>query len=150
MAHTYTHLLVHYVFSTKRRQKVISPEIQARLWPYMGGICKNHNFIPFAIGGTNDHAHLLIGLPPTISISKAIQIIKGNSSKWIHENFPGLNHFAWQEGYGAFSISISHIKRTVDYIANQKIHHEIHTFQEEYRAVLKKHGVEFDEQYTWG
>ena len=134
MSHTYTNLVIHYVFSTKNRQKIIASELQNRLWTYMAGIANTKGMHALTIGGKRDHAHLLLGLPPTITISKAVQLIKGSSSKWIHDNFSQLKAFAWQEGFGAFSVSISHVGDTIKYIENQVEHHRTKTFQEEYRA----------------
>jgi len=150
MAHTYTNLLIHYIFSTKNRQKIIASELRNRLWTYMAGIANNKGLHVLIIGGTPDHTHLLLGLPPTITISKVVQLIKGSSSKWIHENFPELKAFAWQEGFSAFSVSISHAGDTIKYIENQVEHHRTKTFQEEYRAFLKKHKIVFHEKYLWG
>jgi len=98
---------MHYVFSTKDRSKIITPELRERLWPYMGGIARKNKMRALAVGGTADHVHILLSIPSTTPIAKAIQLIKGNSSKWISDTFPGLRNFAWQEGYGAFSISVS-------------------------------------------
>ena len=89
-------------------------------------------------------------MPATLSIAKAAQLIKGGSSKWVGVNFPELNAFAWQEGYGAFSVSVSHIEDTIAYIETQAEHHRTRTFEEEYLAFLKKHGIEYDERYVWG
>ena len=104
----------------------------------------------FAIGGIEDHVHLLLSLPATLSIAKAIQLIKGVSSKWIHETFIDYKDFQWQEGYGAFSVGLSHIEDTIKYINNQKVHHRKQTFQEEYLAILKKHDLKYDKRYIWG
>jgi REP element-mobilizing transposase RayT len=150
MANTYTTLLVHYVFSTKRREKIIKGIMQERLWPYIGGIARENKMKAHAVGGTEDHVHLLLSLPATISVSKAIQLIKGGSSIWINNTFPDYNKkFRWQEGYGAFTVGISHIEDTISYINNQKEHHKVKTFQEEYIAFLKKHNIKYDEKYVW-
>lgn len=150
MPHSYVSCHVHYVFSTKDRRKIISPEVKERLWAYMGGIARENNMKALAVGGMADHAHILLALPSTISVAKAIQLIKGGSSKWVSETFPKLQHFAWQEGYGAFSIGVSGIESTIAYIQNQEEHHRIRTFEEEYLAFLKKHGIAYDERYVWG
>jgi len=150
MANSYINCLIHVVFSTKGREKTITPDIQERLWPYMGGLARERGIKALAIGGTEDHVHLLLSVPSTISISKAVQEIKGLSSKWVHEAFPALQKFAWQEGYGAFSVSASQKQRTIDYIAGQKEHHRKRTFKEEYLAFLKKNDIEYDERYLWG
>jgi len=150
MAHSYISVYVHYVFSTKNRQKMITVDLEPRLWAYMGGIARENKMKALAIGGIEDHAHVFLSLPSTLSIAKAIQLIKGGSSHWVHETFPSHRDFEWQEGYGAFSASISHIDDTIAYINNQREHHRKTTFQEEYLAILKKHGIEYDEKYVWG
>ena len=98
-----------------------------------------------AIGGASDHVHMLLSLPATLSVAKAMQLLKGNSSKWIREAFPKMRFFAWQEGYGAFSVGVSGVDRTVAYIRNQAEHHRTRSFREEYAAMLKKHGFPFEE-----
>jgi REP element-mobilizing transposase RayT len=99
-----------------------------------------------AIGGPSDHVHILLSLPSTLSIAKAVQLLKGNSSKWIHETFPELRNFEWQEGYGAFSIGISGVDETARYIQNQPEHHRVRSFREELGAMLRRHGFDYDEQ----
>ena len=150
MAHTYISILVHYIFSTKNRQMIITPDIQSRLWAYMGGIARENNMKALAIGGIEDHAHAFLSLPSTITIAKAIQLIKGGSSTWVSKTFENHKDFTWQEGYGAFSISVSQRDNTIEYIKNQKEHHQKKTFQEEFLSILKKHNVEYDERYIWG
>jgi putative transposase len=115
----------------------------------MGGIARERGMRALAVGGVADHAHILLSLPTTISIAQAIQLIKGGSSKWIHDKFPEHRDFAWQEGYGAFSIGISQVDGTVSYILFQVEHHRRKTFQEEFLAFLKKHRIEYDERYLW-
>ena len=150
MPHSYISCCIHYVFSTKDRCRTISPEMRERLWAYMGGIARENKMKALAVGGTADHVHILLVLPSTISIAKAIQLIKGGSSKWLSDAFPALRNFAWQEGYGAFSISVSGIDDTVAYIKAQDEHHRKRTFEEEFLAFLKKHGIAYDERYIWG
>ena len=127
----------------------IKPDIQDRLWRYMGGIARKHRMKALEIGGVEDHCHLLLSLPATLSVSKAKQLIKGNSSKFIHETFPNLGDFEWQEGYGVFSIGMSQIDATRAYIQNQFEHHRKLTFKEEFEAILVKHGIEFDPLEIW-
>jgi REP element-mobilizing transposase RayT len=141
---------MHCVFSTKDRRKIVSSELQKSLWPFIGGVARQNGMKALAIGGVTDHVHILLSLPAVMPTSKAIQLIKGGSSKWIHDNFPAQRDFAWQEGYGAFSVSISHVKETVAYIQNQEEHHRKKTFEEEFLSFLKKHGIEYDERYLWG
>jgi REP element-mobilizing transposase RayT len=135
---------MHCVFSTKERRRLINPELQQRLWPYLGGIARENKMKMRAVGGMEDHVHTLISIPSTLSIAKAIQLLKGNSSKWIHETFPEQRLFGWQEGYGAFSISVSGVEDTVSYIKNQKEHHQLHSFKDELVAFLNKHGIEYE------
>jgi putative transposase len=139
----------HCVFSTKERRPLISKDLQERLWPFLGGIAKQNKMKAIEIGGVEDHVHILLSLPSTIAISKAVQLIKGGSSKWIHENFPEQRVFSWQEKYGAFSVSVSQLNTIIEYIRNQPAHHRAMTFQDEFLALLKKHHIEFDERYLW-
>ncbi len=150
MAHTYTSLHYHCVFSTLSRKNLIPQDTLVRIHAYLGGIVKNIGGYPITIGGTANHAHLLITLPGAIAISVAVGKIKSNSSKWVHENFPVMSEFAWQEGYGAFSVSRSNIHAVAQYIADQEEHHKTMTFKEEFLTLLKKHDIEYDQQYIWG
>jgi REP element-mobilizing transposase RayT len=147
MANTYASIYIHYVFSTKKRAPLITDNARERLWAYMGGIARENHMTARCIGGVADHAHLLISMPTSLSIAKGIQQIKGASSVWMRETFPDIREFAWQEGYGAFSVSKSHIDETVAYIEGQTEHHRNKSFQEEYLAFLRKHEIEFDERY---
>lgn len=149
MGHSYVCQYMHCVFSTKGRQPLIVPELQERLWPYLGGIARENNLLALAINGMPDHVHILLALPSTMAIAKAIQLIKGGSSKWIHDTFPSYRSFTWQEGYGAFSVSVSQLDKTVAYIQNQPEHHRVTTFQEEFIRFLEKHRVTYDERYLW-
>jgi REP element-mobilizing transposase RayT len=119
--------------------------VRERLWPYLGGIAKQNQMKALAIGGASDHVHVLLSLPATLSVAKAMQLLKGNSSKWMRETFPNMRSFAWQEGYGAFSIGMSGVDATVAYIRNQAEHHRTRSFREEFVAMLKKHGFTYDE-----
>jgi REP element-mobilizing transposase RayT len=150
MAHSYVSALFHCVFSTKERRKTITEDIQERLWMYMGGIARKNKMRALAVGGVEDHVHLLLSISTTISIAKAMQLIKGGSSTWVHDSFPEHHQFEWQEGYGAFSIGIAQVPDTKTYIANQREHHRTKTFQEEFIAFLERHGIEYDPRYVWG
>ena len=116
MSHSYSSNRIHVIFSTKSRAKVISDELQPKLWAYMAGIAKEQGFDAIIIGGVQDHVHVLLLLPPTMPLAKAIQFLNGNSSKWLNEK---REQFAWQEGYGAFSVSASQIDDVIRYIKNQ-------------------------------
>jgi len=146
---SYVSSYFHCVFSTKERRKFITPQLQERLWPFLGGIAKQNGMTAEIIGGMEDHVHILLSLPAIMPISKAMQLIKGGSSKWIHETFPEQRTFAWQEEYGAFSVSVSQLETITRYIKNQKKHHQHRSFQEEFLMLLKKHRIEFDERYLW-
>lgn len=150
MSHTYVSALFHCAFSTKGRRRLITASFQERLWPFMGGIAREQGFKALCIGGVEDHVHLLLSLSASTPIAKAIQLVKGASSKWVHDTFPEHGWFARQEGYGAFTVGMSQIEATVQYIRSQAEHHRKTTFQEEFRAFLKKHAIEYDERYVWG
>ncbi len=139
----------HCVFSTKERRRLITPALAERLWPFLGGIARQHKMKAIEIGGVEDHVHLLLSLPSTLAIAKALQLIKGGSSKCVHETFPEHRLFGWQEKYGAFSVSVSQLDRIIRYIKGQVEHHRTMTFQEEFVALLKKHRIEYDERYLW-
>jgi putative transposase len=143
--HSFSSSLHHCVFATKGREPLLTPEIRERLWPYLGGIARENSMKAIAIGGVADHVHILLSLPAPMSVSKSMQLLKGNSSKWIHETFPALRTFAWQEGYGAFSIGISGIDETRAYIRDQEEHHRTRTFREEVIMFLQRHGFQFDD-----
>ena len=149
MSHTYCSALFHCVFSTKERRKAIALELQERLWAYMGGIARENRMTALAVGGTDDHVHLLLSLPSTLAIAEAMRRIKGGSSLWLHESC-GLTGFEWQKGYGALSIGCSQIDATVEYIAGQQEHHRKRDFQAEFLSILKRHGIEHDPRYVWG
>jgi putative transposase len=143
--HSFNSVLVHCIWSTKNREPLLNSDLRERLWPYLGGIARESKMKALAIGGAADHVHILISLPPTLSTAKAIQLLKGNSSKWIHQTFPKMRSFEWQEGYGSFSIGISAFDATVSYIRNQTEHHRVRTFREEFSKMLRRHGFDYDE-----
>jgi len=150
MANTYTSLHYHIVFSTKNREPLISQEIEGRIWSYVGGIARKHRMTALQVGGVEDHIHALVTAPATLAPMQMAQFLKGDSSKWIHGEFPRLAGFGWQDGYGAFTVSRSNVSSVMTYIQNQREHHRKRTFQEEYRELLEKHGIEYDERYIWG
>lgn len=124
--HSFNSCLMHCVFSVKERRPLLTPTIRDRLWPYLGGIARENGMKALAIGGIADHVHVLLSLPTTLSVSKAMQLLKGNSSKWLRETFHELRPqgFSWQEGFGAFSIGVSGVPDTVRYIQKQEDHHQ--------------------------
>ena len=141
MAHTYNAIFIHYVFSTKDRKDTIPKELQEKLEAYLFGIASNLRIKTLAVGGTANHVHLLLGLPPTVTVAEAVQKLKANSSRWLGDH--GLS-FQWQEGYGAFSVSPSLLSHVQTYIRNQEEHHRNRSFDEEFRAILDKSGVVYD------
>jgi putative transposase len=146
---SYVSSYYHCVFSIKERRPQITASLAERLWPFLGGIARQNNMRAIEIGGVADHVHMLISLPSTIPIAKAMQLIKGGSSKWVHETFPEERLFGWQMKYGAFSVSVSQLEKIVSYIKSQPEHHRRTTFQEEFLALLKKDRIEYDERYLW-
>lgn len=145
MPHTYVCNFVHCVFGTKERVNLIRDP--RRLWSYTGGLCRAKHIPLLAAGGTKNHLHLLISLPSTLTIADAMQTAKGSTSHWMNDNFGA---FAWQEGYGAFSVSQSQRRRVIEYIDGQEEHHKKWSFEEEFTALLLKYGVVYDERYVLG
>ena len=150
MANTYASLHYHIIFSTKNREPWIFPDIEQRILRFMGGIARKHRMTALQIGGVEDHIHALVNAPPTLAPSQVAQILKGESSKWIHDEFHRLKQFSWQDGYAAFSVSKSNIPQVIAYIQNQREHYRKKTFQEEYLEFLQANGVEYDERYVLG
>ena len=148
MSHTYISDLVHCVFSTKNRCDLIKPEIQCELWSILGGIARKNGLKALTVGGTENHVHILLSLPASMALAKAMQLMKGASSRWMNETH--THDFAWQEGYGAFTVGISQKDDTIAYIRSQAEHHRKRSFEEEFIAFLKKHDVEYDPRYVWG
>jgi putative transposase len=149
MAHTYTNLLTHVIFSTKDRAPCIDMQLKPELFAYLGGMVREVGGKAYAINGTTDHVHLLISLPPIIALSDAMRTIKANTSRWAGEKWSARRQFGWQTGYGAFSVSRSNIREVLTYIRNQETHHQKVTFQEEFIAFLKRHEIGYDERYIW-
>ncbi len=140
---------VHFVWATKHREPVIQPDWQDRLYGYLGGILDNKKCKLLAAGGIEDHVHVLASLNATVTLAEMAGTLKANSSRWIHESFPGAKHFQWQEGYGAFSVSKSVEPRVINYIQTQNEHHGRQAFQDEFVALLDKHGIAYDDRYLW-
>lgn len=149
MAQSLAQVLIHIIFSTKERYPFITMSVEPELYAYIGDTVKRTGGIPIKINGTADHIHILSSLPKTISIAKYIEEIKRNSSRWIKTKGTSYEKFAWQNGYGAFSVSYSQKDSVVAYIINQKEHHQKLTFKEEFIAFLNKYHIEYDERYLW-
>jgi REP element-mobilizing transposase RayT len=139
----------HFIFSTKQRAPLITQDLQPRLYEYFGGILRAQNSSLLAAGGLPDHVHLLVRLNKEMSVAEALRLLKANSSKWVHETFPDHRAFAWQAGYAAFAVSYSGVRPVKQYIETQDEHHRTLRFQDELRAFLRRHHIEFDERYLW-
>ena len=149
MAGTFTKLYDHIVFSTKNRRRFITASVEEELHKYLCGVVRGLGGACLAIDGVEDHVHLLASLPPKLAVSDVLRETKANSSKWIHERFPELAMFGWQDGYGAFSVSHSQVDAVREYVRGQKEHHAERDFQAEFLALLQKHEVEYDPRYAW-
>ncbi|NCZ53509.1 MAG: IS200/IS605 family transposase [Verrucomicrobia bacterium] len=148
MPSTHLSLHVHIVFSTKNREQIILPVWRDRLHAYIGGILRTLQAIPDSVGGVEDHIHLLVGIRANHAVADLVREVKSLSSRWIHEEL-GQTRFAWQEGYGAFTISSSEIAALQEYISKQEEHHRARTFQDEYLDFLARQNIGFDEKYLW-
>jgi putative transposase len=149
MASTFTNLLFHIVYSTKYRRSQIRMDARERLYQYIGALIREQQGKLIEIGGMPDHVHILARLSPKLAVSEVLRHTKTNSSKWFNETLQDDDSFAWQRGFGAFSVSASNIEAVRDYIRNQESHHKELTFKDEFRALLLRHGIEFDEPYVF-
>ncbi len=149
MPHSFTCLHYHLVFATKHREPVIGPDIRPRLWEFLGGVVRTLGGSPLAVGGVADHVHLLATLRQQRALSDVMRELKARSSGWAHETFPSATRLWWQAGYGAFTVSHSGVEAVRAYILNQEEHHRTRTFEDEFRGLLRKHGVEFDPKRLW-
>jgi REP element-mobilizing transposase RayT len=149
MSQSFSAILLHVIFSTKDRAPDLSPDLRDRLFPYMGGILAETGAKPLLINGTGDHVHLLFSLPAALAFADVIRVLKANSSRWVHEQFPEHRRFAWQAGYGACSVSQSQRASVLQYIREQEQHHRRRNFQEEFTVFLRRHGIEFDPRLLW-
>jgi len=140
--HTYISNRVHIVFAAKEHRELIPENLLQELWAFVHGICKRLNIRTYAIGGVRDHVHVFVGLPGTIRLSEAVQKIKANSSRFLHEK--GVKDFAWQEGYGAFSVGVSQSEATIRYVRTQAEHHAKRDFRAEFVAMLSMHGLKLN------
>lgn len=148
MPQSFGSLHCHIVFSTKNRQPYIEDDVQSRLFKYVGGIARNLKCPLIAAGGMPDHVHLLCSMSRTVAVADFVRAIKSNSSSWMHGDV-GITEFHWQEGYGAFAVSYSNINSVKHYLANQREHHRVKSFQDEFRELLRRHELEWDERYVW-
>ena len=149
MPGTYSQILLHTVFSTKHRKPWITPDVVERLYPYIGGIVRAEKGTLYDIGGVEDHVHLYLRWRPDAAVSDLMRTVKARSSLWVHQTFPKLGAFAWQEGYSVFSVSKSQEEDVKQYIANQAQHHKREDFKTELLRMLRLHEVEFDERYLF-
>ncbi|HXD34830.1 MAG TPA: IS200/IS605 family transposase [Pyrinomonadaceae bacterium] len=147
MPDSYTNLLYHIVFSTKDRRPLITPDYEVRLYDYMGGTIRKLGGISLELNGTEDHVHLLAKLRPDCALSDVLRDLKANATGWMHEVFPSLKNFSWQRGYGAFTVSQSHVDAVRQYIARQKEHHQKVSFRDEFIQFLQENGIEYDERF---
>ena len=150
MPQSLAQIYLHLVFSTKERRPFLEDAaIRDEMHNYLGGICNNVDCPILCVGGVADHVHLLCRFGRTITVADLVQELKRESSKWVKTKSPGLHDFHWQNGYGAFSISPGHVEPLRTYIATQEEHHRSVSFQDEYRRLLAKYGLEWDERYVW-
>jgi REP element-mobilizing transposase RayT len=149
MGQSLTCLNFHLIFSIRNRANLLISDMQGRLYNYLGGILREKQGKLLAAGGMRDHVHLLVSTHPPVCISDLLRDVKAASSRWIHETFPPMAGFAWQDGYGAFSVSYSGVEAVRGYITQQAEHHKVLSFQEELLRFLEKHGVEYDPRYIW-
>ena len=142
-------LYVHIIFSTKDRRPYMQADVSSEIFAYLGGGFRDEGYVPIIVNGVADHVHALVVQRPDKGIADVLRDVKANSSGWIHRRFPQLSQFAWQQGYGVFSVSQSQLEIVTEYIAKQEEHHRKMSFQEEFVQLLRNHGVEFDERYLW-
>jgi REP element-mobilizing transposase RayT len=149
MPQSFAALHAHLIFSTKQRERHLTLDVVERLYPYFGGIAGNLGCTVKVAGGVEDHVHLLVSLGREVAVSTLVRDLKANSSSWLKNEFPHLAMFAWQNGYGAFSVGRSGLDRVAAYIRNQEEHHRKLTFQEEFVEFLERYGIRYDERYLW-
>jgi putative transposase len=149
MPATFSKILLHLIFSTKNRALTIKPDLQDRLYAFIGGIVRDERGMLLCTGGTPDHVHLLVRWRTDAPIADLLRNMKSRSSKWLHETFAELGTFAWQTGHAVFSVSQSQCEHVRRYISDQAEHHRVKSFQEEFVEFLKAHEIEYDERYIW-
>jgi putative transposase len=149
MPGTYSQLLFHFIFSTKKREPWITAQIAKRLYPYMGGIVRKEKGVLYVIGGVEDHVHMYVRWRPDATVSDLMRTVKARSSKWVHDTFPALEDFAWQEGFSVFTVSKSQEKAVKRYIAGQRKHHQKEDFKSALLRFLRAHEIDFDKKYVF-
>jgi REP element-mobilizing transposase RayT len=149
MAQSLSQIIIHVIFSTKNRAPFLDQSIISEMHEYLANTSRGLGSRCYRVGGVKDHVHLAIDLPRTLSLSKFMEQLKSSSSKWIKSKSIDYKNFAWQGGYGAFSLSFSHLQPLCDYIDNQDEHHQKVSFQDEYLNLLNKLNIEFDPEYIW-
>lgn len=149
MPQSLSKVILHIIFSTKNREPWLESKVRPRMHAYLATICRDLGGELERVGGVADHVHIITTLPRTFSQAEIVETLKTNSSKWIKALDAQYRGFFWQRGYGAFSVSPSHLDGVLQYIETQQEHHRTRAFQEEYRELLRKHGVQFDERYVW-
>jgi len=149
MAQSLSQIILHIIFSTKNRSPLIKEDIIHELHAYLATTAREKGWECYRVGGVEDHVHLLLRQPRADKLSDFIGHLKRNSSKWMHTKGAKYQDFAWQDGYGAFSIGYSQMESVIDYIDRQKEHHQKWTFQEEYKLVLQKYHLDYEEKYVW-
>jgi len=150
MGQSLSQIYLHVVFSTKHREPFfMDPAFRGKAHAYLAGTCRNLESPSLIVGGVADHVHILCRFSKNLALAVFVRELKRESSKWVKSEVPGLSSFYWQQGYGAFSISPSHVNALKQCIANQEEHHRRESFQDEFRRLLKKYGIEYDERYVW-
>ena len=149
MPQSLSHILLHITFSTKGRHPLIDTEVEGGLHAYLATVCRNEGCHAYRVGGTDDHVHIVTTLSRTITVAKLLESIKKTTSSWMKTQHRRFQHFYWQRGYGAFSVSPIHLDEVIRYIESQRERHKHVTFQEEFRQLLEKYGIEYDERYVW-
>jgi REP-associated tyrosine transposase len=149
MPQSLSKVIVHIAFSTKNREPFLDLDVRPRMHAYLATICRDLGAELVRVGGVADHVHVVVTLPRTVSQAQLVEQMKKASSKWIKQLDPRYRPFSWQRGYAAFSVSPSQLEAVLQYIEAQQEHHRTHTFQEEYRELLRRHGIDFDERYVW-
>jgi REP element-mobilizing transposase RayT len=149
MAHTFTTLHTHVIFSTKDRAPFLDEAIRARVFAYLGGIVRELGGAAVRVNGVSDHVHMLLQLPSEVALAECLRVVKTNSSRWVHETWPDRKKFAWQAGYGASTVSTSSVGTVARYIERQAEHHRKVSFQDEFLAFLRKNAIEFDPGHLW-